>query len=204
MSATKQIIFYLDFVSPYAYLASTQIEALAAKHGYSVLWRPFLIGATFKVTGRKAPIQHPLVGDYMKHDVQRFARMLGQPLNFPFKFPILSVKPSRVFYYLEARDGDQINAKAFAAKVYQAYFVDQLNITNNEVLAALAAPFGLSVQDLEIAVSSVEMKDKFKAIVAEAIDRKVFGAPMFIVEDEMFWGVDRMDHLDQWLAKGAW
>lgn len=200
----KDIDFYLDFSSPYAYLAATQIEALAAKHDAHVTWRPFLIGATFKVTGRKAPIQHPLVGDYMIKDVQRFAKLLGQAINFPIKFPILSVKPARLFYYLQERDGDQTAAKAFALKVFQAYFVDSQDFTSNKVLAALIKPFDVSEAQVDEAVKSDAMKTHFKAVVDQAIKRGVFGAPIFIVGEEMFWGADRLDHLDQWLKTDGW
>ena len=123
VNTTADIEFYLDFTSPYAYLASTQIEALAAKHNRNVIWRPFLIGATFKVTGRGAPIGQPLVKEYTLNDVQRYARLLDQPINFPIKFPILGVKPSRLFYFLESRDNNQKAAIAFAKAAFLAYFV---------------------------------------------------------------------------------
>lgn len=203
MSTASEIEFYLDFTSPYAYLASTQIEALAARYEREVIWRPFLIGATFKVTGRKAPVQHPLVREYTLNDVQRYARLLGQPINFPLKFPILSVKPSRIFYFLEARDGNQIAARGFASAVFLAYFVERQMITSNAVLAELAEPFGLDQDAVNKIVNSAEMKQKFRAVVDLAIKRGVFGAPMFIVDGEMFWGVDRMNHLEIWLQNGG-
>jgi 2-hydroxychromene-2-carboxylate isomerase len=203
MVKITEIDFYLDFTSPYAYLASTQIEALAARQRVTVRWRPFLIGATFKVTGRKAPIEHPLVRDYMLHDVQRYARLLGQPLKFPLKFPILGVKACRLFYFLQQRDGHQQAAKPFASSVFTAYFVKQQDIMQNSVLARLTEPFGLSETRIAEIVVSSEMKSYFKSAVDEAIGRGVFGAPMFMVRDEMFWGVDRMQQLEQWLQSGG-
>ena len=198
------IDFYCDFTSPYAYLAATQIDDLAARHQRDVVWRPFLIGATFKVTGRKAPIDHPLVWEYVLNDVERFAKLLGQPLNYPKKFPILGVKASRLYYFLEDRDGEQTASKAFAKSVFRAYFVDQQDITSNRILASLAEPFDLSLSDIDQIVKSAEMKVRFKRVVDEAIERGIFGAPTFIVDGEMFWGVDRLDHLDRWLDLGGW
>lgn len=200
----KTIEFYFDFTSPYAYLASTQIDALAARHQCEAVWRPFLIGATFKITGRKGPLDHPLVGEYVLNDVQRFARLLKQPLNYPKKFPILGVKASRLFYFLEAREGNQQQAKAFAQAVYKAYFVNQEDVMDSAVLTAIGAPFGFSRSDVDEIVRSPEMKARFKAVVDGAIERGIFGAPMCIVDGEMFWGVDRLNHLDKWLKKGAW
>ncbi len=204
MESAKQIDFYLDFTSPYTYIAATQIDALATRHGYAVTWRPFLIGATFKVTGRKAPVQYPLVDDYVINDAQRSARLLGLKFTFPVKFPILAVKPSRLFYFLADRDGDQLAAKAFALKVFQAYFVDQQDITRNDVLAKLIDEWGIDSSELNEIVKSDAMKQRFKAVVDEAIKRKVFGAPTFIVSGEMFWGADRLDHLEKWLQTGGW
>ena len=199
----SDIEFYLDFTSPYTYLAATQIDTLAARHQRAVIWRPFLIGATFKVTGRKALVQHPLVWEYSLNDVQRYARLLKQPINFPVKFPILTVKPSRLFYFLEARDGNQLAAIEFAKAVFQAYFVDRQNITSNNVLSELIAPFGVADNEVDEIVNSAEVKAHFKAVVDEAIERGVFGAPTFIVDGEMFWGVDRMSMLDKWLQSGG-
>ena len=204
MKSDRRIDFYLDFTSPYAYLASTQIEALAAQAAYTVVWRPFLIGATFKITGRKALIQHPLVWDYSLRDVQRTARQLGQVINIPVNFPVLSVKAGRLFYYFQDRDNNQNTAKAFASAVFQAYFVAQKDITNNAVLGQISAGFDLSQQELDSVVKSAHSKQRFKSEVDAAIDRKVFGAPMFIVDGEMFWGVDRLEQLARWLRTGGW
>lgn len=204
MPAAKQIDFYLDFTSPYAYLASTQIEALAARQYAVVIWRPFLIGASFKISGRKAPIDHPLVRDYTLNDVQRYARLLGQPLNFPLKFPILSVKPGRCFYYLERRDNNQIAAKKFAADAFRAYFVDRKDLSKTPVLSKLLAPYGVSLTELNALMESPDVKQLFRDAVDQALQKQVFGAPTFVIDGEMFWGVDRMTHLEQWLQTGGW
>lgn len=199
-----KIDFYLDFTSPYAYLASTQIEPLAERCGHTVRWRPFLIGATFKVTGRKAPVEHPLLREYMFHDVLRTARLLQQPLNFPGKFPILSVKPARLFYYLEDREGNQEMATAFAREVFKAYFVEGRDISLTDVLADIVAPYGLSEARTDELLGGPELKARFRKVVETAIERGVFGAPMFIVDQEMFWGVDHLDQLERWLQTGGW
>jgi 2-hydroxychromene-2-carboxylate isomerase len=169
-----------------------------------VIWRPFLIGATFKLTGRKALIQHPLVWEYSLNDVQRSARLLEQAINFPIVFPILSVKAGRLFYYFQDRDANQVVAKKFATAAFQAFFVEQKDITDNRVLAEITAQIGLAEDQLEEIVKSAEMKARFKEEVDSALERKVFGAPMFIVDNEMFWGVDRLGQLGKWLETGGW
>ena len=199
-----QVDFYLDFTSPYAYLASTRINKLVARHGRTVAWHPFLIGATFGITGRKAPVEHPLVREYMYHDVLRAARQIDQPLNFPEKFPILSVKPARLFYHLQDRDGHQERAITFAHAVYRAYFVEGRDISDSSVLAQLLLPFDMDAAEMDAELKSHSLKERFRSEVDGAIERGVFGAPTFIVGDEMFWGNDRLDQLDQWLQTGGW
>ena len=77
------IEFYFDFSSPFGYLASEKIDALAAKHGREVLWRPFLLGATFKTTGLGPLVSVPMKGEYSKHDFIRSARLYGVTFKLP-------------------------------------------------------------------------------------------------------------------------
>ena len=72
---TKTVDFYFDFTSPYGFLASQTIEALADKIGRQVIWHPFLVGAVYKEFGG-APLNNPLKFDYFKHDVARSAKLL--------------------------------------------------------------------------------------------------------------------------------
>src|SRR4051794_23799459 len=98
------IEFYFDFSSPYGYLASTKIEEIAASHGRHVNWRPFLLGAVFKVSGMKPLVDIPMKGDYTAHDFGRFARYLGVPFVMPANFPFAPVAASRAVYWLGDRD----------------------------------------------------------------------------------------------------
>ena len=75
------IDFYFEFASPYGYLASTQIDAIGARHGREVAWHPIMLGAAFKETGARPLMQTPLKGPYLRHDVPRFARLLGVPFT---------------------------------------------------------------------------------------------------------------------------
>ena len=85
---TAPLDFWFDFASPYGYLASTRIDDIAARHGRTVRWRPILLGAVFKVSGMKPVMEQPLRGEYLAHDVPRFARLLGVPLTMPAKMPL--------------------------------------------------------------------------------------------------------------------
>ena len=97
---TNPIDFYFDYSSPYGYIAALKIDDLAARYGRSVIWKPILLGAVFKVTGGKPLPTLPLKGDYSKIDIARSARFHNLPYKFPSKFPIAGQAPSRAFYWV--------------------------------------------------------------------------------------------------------
>jgi hypothetical protein len=95
--------FYFDFSSPYGYFAAEKIDALAARHGRTVHWHPFLLGATFKVTGLGPLPGIPLKGAYSMHDIERSARFFGLPYRQPSTFPIPTQHAARAFLWLNDR-----------------------------------------------------------------------------------------------------
>src|SRR5512134_3771445 len=101
---SSPIEFYFDFSSPYGYLASTRIDAIAARFGRETVWRPILLGAVFRVTGGKPLPMLPLKGDYAARDTARFARLWGVPFRLPGKFPIATQAAARAFYWVAGRD----------------------------------------------------------------------------------------------------
>ena len=184
------IDFYFDFSSPYGYLASHKIEALAAKYGRGVNWRPMLLGAAFKTTGVAPLPTIPLKGDYAKRDFLRSARFHGVPFRIPEPFPVSTVAACRAFYSLKDKDQQVRLAKA----LYRAYFIDGVNIGDADNVLKVAASVGC-----EPDINDQAIKDKTRAEVDAALAKGVFGSPYFIVDGEPFWGVDRLDQLERWL-----
>ncbi len=195
------IDFYLDFSSPYAYLASTKIDDLAAKHGREVTWRPFLLGAVFKVTKMAPLLNYPLKTEYVQRDWQRFARLFGVPCRLPSPFPFLSVNASRAFYWLEGRD--PALAKKFGKAIYHQVFGEAKDVTSAEAVADVATRLGIAKSDMLAALNDPQVKDKLRQAVDTAIGRGVFGAHYIIVDGEPFWGADRLDQVERWMA-GGW
>ncbi|OGA07190.1 MAG: 2-hydroxychromene-2-carboxylate isomerase [Betaproteobacteria bacterium RIFCSPLOWO2_02_64_14] len=199
---TAPIDFYFDFSSPYGYFASARIEEIAAKHGRSVVWRPILLGAVFKITGQQPLPTIPLKGSYAKHDLARSARLFGMPFRLPTKFPIAGQAPSRAYYWVADRDGAQ--GRTLAQALYRAYFAEDRDISNPEVTANVAAKLGLNREELLHALNDPAVKERLKNEVDAAIERGVFGSPYVIVDGEPFWGSDRLDQVDRWLATRGW
>lgn len=200
------IEFYFDPISPYGYLATTQIEAVAARHGREVDWKPVLLGITvMKVMGLPPLMQTPLKKDYVAHDKLRMAKLLGVPMaGRPEGLPpgINSLAACRAFLWLKSRDAAL--AKKFAARICARLWAEGKDITQAEAVADEAAALGADRDGVLACVDSPEMKAALKSAVEAAVAKGVFGVPTFIVDGETIWGVDRLWMLEHWLAHGDW
>jgi 2-hydroxychromene-2-carboxylate isomerase len=195
------IVFYFDFSSPYGYLASEKIDALAARYGRSVEWHPILLGAIFKITNTVPLVQMPVKGNYYIHDFDRSARFLGVPYRYPQPFPIATPNAGRAFVWLQ--DRDPVAARALAHACFRAYFVDNINISEAENVLSLSARLGIDRDALGAAINDADIKDRFRALNEAAIARGVCGSPFFIIDGEPFWGADRLPQIEKWLANGG-
>jgi 2-hydroxychromene-2-carboxylate isomerase len=143
-----------------------------------------------------------LKGDYARRDMRRAARQYGVPFSIPDDFPTPSLSACRVYYWLA--DTRPELAKPFAQAVYRRYFVDNQPIEPAAQVMALAASLGADEAAVEAALQDPVVKAKLKAEVDAAIARGVFGSPFVIVDGEPFWGSDRLDQIERWLATGGW
>lgn len=194
------VLFHFDFGSPYGYIAAEKIGPMAARLGCDVTWKPFLVGAAFKVMGAQPMAEVPLKGAYSKHDFDRSARFHGVPYRAPAVFPIGTVAAQRAFYWLWDRDPGQ--AKRFGLAVFRAYFVDGADISDVATVTALATGCGVDAAALAAALADPAVKERLKTEVDAALAAGVFGSPTFRVGDELFWGVDRLDQLERWITAG--
>ena len=198
----QPIEFYFDFSSPYGYLAACEIDPLAQRHGREVAWRPYLMGAVMKLTGRKPLVDSDIVARYAGNDLARTARRVGVPFSLPNPFPVATVAACRAYYWLADQDSDK--AKALAMELYTAFFADGKNIGEPDVVLDVAESSGVDREALGIALQDPAVKEKLKNITDDAAARGIFGSPFVIVDGEAFWGHDRFDQVDQWLATGGW
>jgi 2-hydroxychromene-2-carboxylate isomerase len=194
------IDFYFDFSSPYSYIASEWIEALAARHGRTVNWKAILLGATFQAAELKPPVAYPLKREYSLHDFERSARFAGVPLKNPEKFPIPTQNAARVFWWLH--DKRDATASHWARHCLRAYFARGVDLSDPDRLKELAAEFGLDPQQAEAVWNDAEWKARLKSANDAAIAAGVFGAPFFMIDNEPFWGNDRRAQIERWLEKG--
>jgi 2-hydroxychromene-2-carboxylate isomerase len=195
------IDFYFDFSSPYSYIASEWVEALAARHGRTVHWRAILLGATFQAAELKSPVSYPIKREYSLRDFRRSARFEGVPYLQPDEFPIATQNAARVFWWLADTQGGDA-ATAWARSGLRAYFTRGVVLSNPTALKALAADGGLDADQAEAAWHDPAWKARLKRANDEAIAAGVFGAPFFLVDGEPFWGNDRKAQIERWLTQG--
>ena len=201
MPEKTPIDFYFDFSSPYGYLASTRINALAAHHQRRVNWRPILLGPMFKAAGTSPLVGVPLKGPYSVRDFARTARFMKVPYKQPTPFPTGTQNAARAFYGIN--DRDPVRAHQFAAACYSTYFGQGIDITPAERVADIAASLGEDRDATLAAIADPVNKERLKKEVDDALAIGVFGSPYIIVDGEPFWGNDRLDQVDAWLATGG-
>jgi 2-hydroxychromene-2-carboxylate isomerase len=194
--------FYFDFSSPYGYFASHKIDALASKYGREVKWRPFLLGVAFKTTGGAPLPSIPVKGPYHLRDMLRTAKYLGVSYRHPSVFPISSVSACRAFYWMDSKDPKR--AKELAKALYAAYFLDNVDISGADNVVSVATGLGLNADEVRAGIGDPATKDRTKTEVDGAIALGAFGSPYIVIDGEPFWGSDRLEQIDKWLATGGW
>jgi len=202
MNKKRPIEFYFEFASPYGYLASTQIDDIAARYGREVLWKPIMLGAALRLTGSRPLTEIPLKRDYFIRDIQRFARLLDVPLKLPPVMPMNSLAASRAYWWLH--EMNVCTAKKFARRLFRAHWGEGCDMSTPEQVAEVAAELGIDRDGLVAAVQDPRIKQKLREETEKSIERGVFGSPFIIVDDEPFWGTDRLDQVERWLATGGW
>ncbi|WP_105432430.1 2-hydroxychromene-2-carboxylate isomerase [Neorhizobium sp. T6_25] len=195
--------FYFDPISPFSYLATTQIDRIAERHGRTVEWHPVLIGVTIlKVMGLRPIPETPLKSTYFRLDAERQAAMFGVPFRQHSLKNINSVAACRAYLWL--RERDQQMAQALISRISARLWVDGQDITGSDAVLAEAGALGADVTALRQALGEPEIKQSLVKAVDAAITRGVFGVPHFFVDDEPLWGCDRLWMLDFRLAYGRW
>lgn len=186
--------FYYDVVCPYAYLASTRIEALAARCGAALRWRPVLLGGIFRhVGGDQVPMDAMSAPRARLNllDMHRWAAHWGVPLRMPDAHPRRSVDAMRLCVA-----ADEVTRPKLSHALYRAYWVEGRDIADRAVLGAIAAEHGLDVGVIERPAARQGLFE----ITAEAAGRGVFGVPAFFVDGRLFWGQDRLDFVERALG----
>ena len=191
--------FYFDFSCPYAYVASTQIEELAARAGAILEPRPILLGGVFRARQTPQNLSETLSPAKARHnlaDMQRQAALAGLPLRMPAGHPIRTVEALRALLVV----GPPFMPLAHA--FYRAYWVEGVDLSKREAVRQILCEAGHAseAEAIMTQIDSPEIKAELRARTDEAIETGVFGVPTCVIDTregpELFWGVDRLDMVE--------
>ncbi|MDH4565305.1 2-hydroxychromene-2-carboxylate isomerase [Pseudomonas sp. BN414] len=195
---TKTVEFFFDLGSPASYLAWTQLPGICARTGATLRYRPMLLGGVFQATGNASPAAVPAKARHTMIDMQRFARRYEVPMHFNPFFPINTLTLMRAAIGVQMRQPERF--AAYLNAMFRALWQDKRNLGDPAVLASVLQEAGFDPQALLALVGDQEVKDALKAATEEAVKRGVFGAPTCFVGEEMYFGQDRLDFVEEALA----
>jgi len=183
---TKEVEFYFDFISPYAYLAYKKIKSLP--NDIKIKYKPVLLGALHNLEGITAPafIKHKL--KHMISDCDLIANKNKSNFIWNSKFPINSLSVMRGYLFINGE-----NRELYMNVMFDAYWKDNLDISNEKILKNLLEKCKINSIKFLDGIKDLKIKDELKSITQEAHDKGIFGAPTFVVNNKIFWGQDRLE-----------
>lgn len=196
---TAHIDYYLATISPYTYLAGTRLEAVAAKHGATLTYKPVDIMGLFSRTGGLPPGQrHASRQDWRMQEMPRQAKKLGMPFNIkPAFFPTNMAPASYAVISAQKAGGGDLGALVHGFT--RAVWAEDKDISQDEVIreCLTAAGFDPNLADMGLMTAA----DEYARNLENAVSAGVFGAPFYITDtDQRFWGQDRIADLDLHLS----
>jgi 2-hydroxychromene-2-carboxylate isomerase len=200
VSTTLTVDFYYGLGSRYAYLASTQIERIAAETGCGFAWHPVSSGALMRLRGgrpfRGEPVSGQYEWPYRRHDAEAWAEYYDVPYREPVDF---LVDPD--YLATAASAAQQLGAvEAYSRCLFQAIFVEGRAVLEDD-LAALATEAGLDAAAFRARIADPATAACYQAELRRARARGAFGVPTFFLGEQMFWGNDRLVLLEHFIKK---
>jgi 2-hydroxychromene-2-carboxylate isomerase len=191
------VIFYLDFISPYTWLALTQARTFGERHDVRWELRPVVYAALLDAHGLVGPVETPAKRRYTIRDVARSASALGLRLVGPPEHPFRSIEALRALTLFR----DDPLALGLAVGLADAAWGEGRSLTDAAVLEDVVTSVGLDADRLAERIAATGIKEALRRSTEEALDRGVFGVPTFVYDDELFWGHDRMEQLARRIAE---
>jgi 2-hydroxychromene-2-carboxylate isomerase len=191
------LLFRFDVHSPWCYLAAMRIEGIAERHGRSVEWRPVYLARLIDAIGGRRPLEaNAAFLAWYRQDLLDWAARGGLTLRYHPRFPLRPARALRAACYAS----DQGQGGPFARAVLRAYWSEAGDIEDLALLGRCGAEAGLDPQAVIAATAAERWKTQLSDNTEEAIAAGVFGLPTVTAEGKLFFGNDRLDLLDEFLA----
>ena len=194
----KHITFHLDFISPYAYLAFEQLPETLKGISYSVDYRPVLFAGMLKHYGQLGPAEIAPKRDWTYRQVMWLAHSLNIPLQMPTSHPFNPLPLLRLAIACNASTTGQAN-RYVCETIFCQVWRSGHDAGSLEFVESLAAQL-MPANDAQ----SEGVKQSLKTNTDEAISQDVFGVPAFAVDDKVFWGLDALPMLRDYLLGASW
>jgi 2-hydroxychromene-2-carboxylate isomerase len=200
----QHIDYYASLNSPWTHLGAARIEELAAKYGASLRIWPVDFATIFPASGGlPLPKRAPQRQAYRLMELRRWRDFLGVPINIqPKFFPASEALTGPCVVALRETQGDAPAIK-LAHRVLRAVWQDELNPGDPATLARLITEIGLDADAVMRLAGEPRWTERRTADTRMALDRGVFGAPSYVIADEIFWGQDRLEFVGRKLATGT-
>jgi len=204
----RSVDLYFDFSSTNSYFAAFLLPEVCARNDARVSWMPTHFAALFRGTGFDVMAMTPRKARYLWRDHERYAQWTGLPFKRPRRSPIKTASALRAVlaagYTAQPDDDGALRDRAKGAisqAIMRAYWERDEDIGDREVLASIASSAGFDGARLMEIADAKPAREELAALTEGAVARGVFGAPTVFVGNEMFWGKDRLDFVEQCLKR---
>lgn len=181
---------WIEYASTYSYLTVTRIGRLATQTGVTLDWQPFFLAPVREQQALGFPFpENSAKTAYMWRDLERRAKQLGLAYRRPSTYPVNSLPTARVA--LAGKQGGW--CQRFTEEVFRLHWTEGCLIGSEDNLHRALGTLGLDAAQVLQLANSPDNKEALKAQTPCAIERGIFGAPSFVVGQELFWGDDRLE-----------
>ena len=191
---TKSFDFYFDFISTYSFLAYKKLKSLNKDNNIDINYKPILLGGLHKLGDITAPAFNERKMKNMKNDCELVAKKNTIEFKWNNKFPVNSLNLMRGYLVLNKE-----LKKKFFDSCFDAYWKDNIDLSDKKNLENVLDNCSINKDTFFKDIQDQKIKDELKQLTESAFKKDIFGAPTFVVNNQIFWGQDRLDYaLDEY------
>ena len=186
---SSYIDFYFDIISPYSYIAHKKIQKIKKNQKNVFNYKPILLGGLHNLAGINAPAFNKYKIKNMQNDCELVSKKNNIAFKWNLKFPINSLSIMRG--YISVNDNQK---EEYLNIFFDAYWRDNLDLSSEKEFSKLLETLKIDNEFFFDKIKQQSTKDELKELTNDAFNKEVFGAPTFIVNNNIFWGQDRLEY----------
>ena len=194
--SSKSIHFYFDYISPYAYFAWRRLPSLAKKYNRQIEAHPIVFGKLLDKWGQLGPAEIPPKNNWLNQYCLRYSAINGFEYNPPKKHPFNPLAALR----MSLKEVSGINQFQVIDAIFEGGWSQGADLGDLPTLISLLEKQSIDGENVSQQISKRYVKNLLVNETKVAIDKGVFGVPSIIIDDNLFWGNDQMEHIELLLA----